>query len=53
MRAGSEIPPGWAKVPEDMVVDRSSVSLAICDRLQVSWISEVVHSPFRRSLALL
>lgn len=53
MRAGSEIPPGWAKVPEDMVVNGlQSLSLYVegCKFLG-SWKSPTVLSA--RSLALL
>lgn len=53
MRAGSEIPPGWAKVPEDMMVDvLQSLSLYLkgC-KFPGSWESPRVLSA--RSLALL
>lgn len=43
MRAGSEIPPGWAKVPEDMVVNGLQ-SLSLCLEAANSL---VLESPYR------
>lgn len=43
MRAGSEIPPGWAKVPEDMMANGLQ-SLSLCLEPASSL---VLDSPFR------